>query len=121
LVRALVIFAKCLLTTKRQRTYRPSLLRKTFEKGDILEGVVEDFSCKGAKAQSAAAFLRVIFAPLRLCVRNSFFLKVPSEDLSTSSMGKLPQQCVENSLPQFSFASGMACYAGHKRCSREDV
>ena len=31
----------------------------------------EDFSRKGAKTQSAAAFLRVFFAPLRLCVRNT--------------------------------------------------
>ena len=32
----------------------------------------EDISRKGAKAQSAAAFLRVFFAPLRLSVRKLF-------------------------------------------------
>ena len=32
--------------------------------------VVEDLSRKGAKAQSAAALIRVFFAPLRVCARN---------------------------------------------------
>jgi len=36
-------------------------------------GHEEDFSRNGAKAQRAAAFLRVFFAPLRLCGTNSFF------------------------------------------------
>jgi hypothetical protein len=38
----------------------------------------DDFSRKGAKAQSATAFLRVFFAPLRLCafvpLREKYFL-----------------------------------------------
>src|SRR5215216_2103717 len=40
----------------------------------FLQAVQEKIS--RAKAQSAAAFLRVIFAPLRLCVRNSFFFQM---------------------------------------------
>jgi hypothetical protein len=32
----------------------------------------KDFPRKGAKMQSAAAFLRIFFATLRLCVRNIF-------------------------------------------------
>jgi hypothetical protein len=40
---------------------------------------VGGFSRKGAKAQSAAAFLAVFFAPLRLCGRN-VFLRFSLED-----------------------------------------
>jgi len=42
----------------------------------------EDFSRKD-KAQSGAAFLRVFFAPLRFCVRNSFFFRRARGYLST--------------------------------------
>ena len=43
----------------------------------------DDYSRKGAKAQSATAFLWVFFAPLRLCARNFFFQQRSSKRLST--------------------------------------
>jgi hypothetical protein len=36
----------------------------------VADDYVKDFSRKGAKTQSAVAFLRIFFATLRLCVRN---------------------------------------------------
>ena len=39
--------------------------------------VGEELSRKGAKAQSATAFLRVFFAPLRLCARQMFAQRFP--------------------------------------------
>ena len=46
----------------------------------LLELRTENFSRKGAKSQSAAAFLRVFFASLRLCARNlSRFREVDGE------------------------------------------
>ena len=43
----------------------------------------EDLSRKDAKAQSAAAFLRVFFASLRLCARRIFPAKAFQRGLST--------------------------------------
>src|SRR3954454_14509234 len=43
----------------------------------------KDFSRKGEKAQSAAAFLEVFFAPLRLCGRNIFLSQLMATTNST--------------------------------------
>jgi len=57
--------------------------------------LLADFSCrnltfrakyredKGFSSKGATAFLRVFFASLRLCVRNTFFPQSPRGDLST--------------------------------------
>src|ERR1041384_5125987 len=48
---------------------------------------IEDFSRKGAKAQSAIAFLNVFFAPLRLCARNtsSSHSTIPTDSTTTDA------------------------------------
>ena len=48
----------------------------------------EHFSRKGAKAQSAAAFLRASFAPLRLCVKHFSLLCVAVFMCATAAMGQ---------------------------------
>ena len=65
----------------RNLTFRANATSRAKPVGQALQEKYredEDFSRKGA-----TAFLRVFFASLRLCVRNTFFPQSPRGDLST--------------------------------------
>jgi len=71
-----------------------------------------------AKAQSAAAFLRVFFAPLRLCVRNRFFPQKPQrgfEYFSCKSGPNLSSVKQPNFLRKMTPAEGEST---HRKCPR---